>query len=43
MTFSTPHHLEVAAFYLRQAEGLFYAYSSPKSDISNVSEKENKT
>lgn len=43
IVFSTPCHLEVAAFYTRQAGGLFYAYSSPTSDISNVLEKENKT
>lgn len=43
MAFSPPHHVEVAAFYLRQTEGLFYAYSSPTSDISNVLAKENET
>lgn len=42
MSFSTPRHLEVAVFYLREAEGLFYVYSSPTSDISNVLGKENK-
>lgn len=43
IAFSTLCNLEVAAFYPWQAGGLFYAYSSPTSDISNVLEKENKT